>query len=202
MFSASLIWWLPAGRAVPLVLAVRWLKASLPVLSPGRRGSAGDAGPCSAPWSPDGSPEDREPGQRASARPHRRLWLSRCQPALPYIVEAGAQGRAAQRVRQNRVTSDDLGSHVVSLPPHSPGQGNSRGQPGLEGREGRCSPSVGAPRGQGQESRQEAGLGNVHCTGFLSTGEEPLILILNCVPLKCMRLYKSSVPWTCNIQHN
>ena len=71
------------------------------------------------------------------------------------------------------MTSDDLGSHVVSLPPHSPGQGNSRGQPGLQGREGRCSPWVGAPRDQGQERRQEAGLGNYTVRVFFPLEKNP-----------------------------
>lgn len=85
-------------------------------------------------------------GSAGIRSPARRLWLRRCQPALPYSMEAGAQGRGTQRIRQNRVVFDDLRSHVVSLPPPSPGQGNVQGQPGFKGREGRCLPSVGARR--------------------------------------------------------
>ena len=63
-------------------------------------------------------------GSAGIRSPARRLWLRRCQPALPYSMEAGAQGRGTQRIRQNRVVFDDLRSHVVSLPTTS--QGNHK----------------------------------------------------------------------------
>ena len=166
-----------------------------PVLSRGGRGS----GETRAPAPPPGARLLRPPepgwvlggpgaGSAGIHSPARRLWLRRCQPALPYSAEAGAQGRGTQRIRQNHVTFDDLRSHVVSLPPPSPGQGNVRGQPGFKGREGRCLPSVGARRPHsvrraGRRQTMNRGLRNVHCTGFLSTGE-PLIPSLNWIPLK------------------